>query len=88
MDRGSGCGVYNIGGGHRVSINSTLETIRRVTGKKLRVKYEPRPAGDPLHTGADITLARDEIGFDPQTSLADGLGEMAVWMDACLSRGL
>ncbi|MBU1699581.1 MAG: GDP-mannose 4,6-dehydratase [Candidatus Eisenbacteria bacterium] len=88
MDQGSENGIYNIGGGHRVSINEILKTMEKILGQSIRIKYEKRPAGDPLHTGADIALARREISFKPKILLEEGLREMALWMDACLRRGL
>lgn len=68
--------VYNLGGGSRISINGVLELLGRLSGKVLKVHNEPLPAGDPPHTYADTTRARDELGFIPRTSLENGLAAM------------
>ena len=68
--------VYNIGGGTRISINGVLEILKELSGKPLKVRYEPVQAGDPPHTYADTTRVRDELEFMPETSLQKGLAIM------------
>jgi len=68
--------VYNIGGGSRISVNGVLEILERLTGREIRSRHEPVQAGDPPHTYADTTRAREELGFTPKTPLEKGLAEM------------
>jgi len=68
--------VYNIGGGSRISVNGVLEILGRLSGKPVRVRHEPVQAGDPPHTYADTTRAREELNFKPRISLEDGLDVM------------
>ncbi len=68
--------VYNIGGGSRVSVNEVLKIIGRLSGRNTGVVRLPGQAGDPGHTYADTSRARDELGFSPQTPLAVGLKAM------------
>ncbi len=68
--------VYNIGGGSRISVNGVLEKIRALSGKALKIKYKPVQAGDPPHTYADTGRARTDLGFEPGTSLEQGLAAM------------
>ena len=42
------------------------------------VHLDPRP-GDQRHTGGDITKAGSLLGYDPRTSLADGLAAQVEW---------
>lgn len=88
MTRGRPGSAYNVGGGHRVSINDALEVMQETTGRKATIRREPRPAGDPVNTGADMALTRRELSFEPRTSLREGIGHMSRWMEACLERGL
>lgn len=74
--------VYNIGGGSRISVNGVLEILGRLTGKKVKVRYEPVQAGDPPHTYANTARARSELGFMPKSSLEDGLQKMIEWFTA------
>jgi nucleoside-diphosphate-sugar epimerase len=68
--------VYNIGGGSRISVNGVLDLLGRITGKPVKTKHLPIQAGDPPHTFADTTRARDELRFKPQVKLEEGLQAM------------
>ncbi len=72
--------VYNIGGGSPASVCEVIETMEAILGRELTVRHaEPSP-GDPRETAADITRAREALGFAPQVPLRDGLDRMAAWM--------
>jgi nucleoside-diphosphate-sugar epimerase len=66
-------GVYNVGGGSRVSVNEALELLGEYAGRPLKVERQGVERGDVRDTGADTTRARAELGFSPQTAFADGL---------------
>jgi nucleoside-diphosphate-sugar epimerase len=72
--------AINIGGGHRVTLNETLDLIGRTTGRRLRIDRRPAPPGDVRHTGADGTRAQVLLGYRPQTDLTAGLAAQAAWM--------
>jgi nucleoside-diphosphate-sugar epimerase len=65
--------VMNVGGGARTSLNLLLETIRQITGTKLRAIHEPARAGDVRDSLAALDRARDLLGYVPGTSLRQGL---------------
>jgi UDP-glucose 4-epimerase len=73
-------GVYNIGGGARVSMNDVLALIERVTGKKVTVRREPQQKGDMRHTYADTSAARRDLDFTPRVTLEDGLDQQYRWL--------
>ena len=73
-------GVYNVGGGHRVTVNDVLRLLEEIAGREVKVERLPVPHGDVRDTGADTTLARRDLGFDPQTSLAEGLRAEFEWL--------
>ena len=68
--------VYNIGGGSRISVNGVLEILGRLGGRKVKDRHEPVQAGDPPHTYADTTRARQELNYKPRTSIEEGLSIM------------
>lgn len=68
-------GVYNIGGGHNITINRLAETIMELMGTKLKPVHEPPRPGDVRHTMADIARA-GSFGYEPKWSLVDGLKEV------------
>jgi len=79
-DRGRPGAVYNIGGGSRVSMNTVLELIARLTGRSLDIRREPAQKGDMRDTFADTSRARADLGFEPRHSLEQGLAAECEWM--------
>ncbi|MCI2256905.1 GDP-mannose 4,6-dehydratase [Domibacillus sp. PGB-M46] len=65
--------VFNIGGAARSSVNQVLTVIEAVTGKKIKIDYQSRQPGDPLHTWADISRAREKLGYNPKITLHEGI---------------
>jgi nucleoside-diphosphate-sugar epimerase len=84
-DRGRAGGVYNIGGGNRVSINEVLAMIARITGRTPDIRREPAQKGDMRDTFADTTRAKADLGFTPQTSLEAGLRAECDWLAGVLN---
>ena len=83
-DRGRPGGVYNIGGGSRVTINQVLDMIGRITGRTLDIRRLPAEKGDMRDTFADSSRAAADLGYAPTHSLEDGLaGRMRVARAAC-----
>jgi nucleoside-diphosphate-sugar epimerase len=71
--------TYNVGGGHRVSLNEVLSRIERVTGRPLKRRHVAPSPGDPRDTSADITRARRDLAYDPKTELTEGLERQWAW---------
>jgi len=65
--------VFNVGGGSRVTVNEAIRLLEGITSQSARVRYEESQRGDARHTEADIRKAALAFGYDPQTSLAEGL---------------
>jgi UDP-glucuronate 4-epimerase len=72
--------VLNIGGGSPTSLRGALAVIEELIGRRLQVRYAPREHGDVRDTAADTTLARELLGFQPLTQLADGLAAQLEWI--------
>jgi nucleoside-diphosphate-sugar epimerase len=71
------CGVANIGGGSRTSLNEVLAVVGELCGD-LRVIRRPRAVGDVRDTAADISTAEAAFGYRPRTSLREGLAAMVA----------
>ncbi len=80
-ERGAPGGVYNIGGGARVTVRECLDLLLGLVGRG-EVRYEARQHGDVTHTYADTTRAREELGFAPRVGLAAGLAHQVEWQRA------
>lgn len=65
--------VYNVGGGTPASVNEVVTLLQELTGKQGQVVHEDSARGDVYRTWADTSLLRDEVGWQPRTTLADGL---------------
>jgi UDP-glucose 4-epimerase len=72
--------VYNIGGGSRVSVNEAIGLLEEFAGRTLKVERHDVVRGDVRDTGADTTRAREHLGFDPTTSVREGLVAEFEWM--------
>jgi len=71
--------VFNIGVGGRFSLNQTVELLRSISGTQLEVKYDPPRDGDIRDSQADITQARELLGYDPQVEFEQGLRRTFEW---------
>jgi nucleoside-diphosphate-sugar epimerase len=71
--------VFNIGTGFRISLNQTLDLLRRITGKNLAAKYEPPRDGDIRDSQADIRKACDTLGYEPTVQFEEGLQRTFDW---------
>lgn len=69
------CGVANIGGGARTSMAQVLQTVETLCGP-VQVWHSPTALGDVRHTSADTRLAQCAFGYQPRTTLAEGLARM------------
>jgi UDP-glucose 4-epimerase len=65
--------VFNIASGTETTINKLAEIMQEIVRRQTGVKFMPARAGDPYRGLADITKAHRELGFNPRTSLRDGL---------------
>ncbi len=65
--------AFNAACGDRYTLNEVFEEIRSLIAADVEPVYEPPRAGEVKHSQADISLARERLGYDPSTSLRDGL---------------
>jgi nucleoside-diphosphate-sugar epimerase len=71
--------VFNIGTGERTSLNQTLALLSRISGKTLQAKYEPPREGDIRDSQADISKARELLGYEPTVPFSEGLERTFEW---------
>ncbi len=72
-------GVYNVGGGSQVEVLEAIALLEQALGAKAKLRFEPRPPGDPLRTRADATRLQTELGYVTRIGIADGLAREAAW---------
>jgi nucleoside-diphosphate-sugar epimerase len=72
--------VINFARGERTTLNQLLETLKSITGRNdVQADYREPRTGDVRHSLADITRARKLLGYEPQTSLEEGLRHTIDW---------
>lgn len=71
--------VFNVGTGHRISLNQTLELLRQFAGIQLTAKYDPLRDGDIRDSQADITKAREILQYEPTVLFEEGLQRTFEW---------
>lgn len=79
--QGTPGGVYNIGGGSRVTLREVFDLIGRVAGRAVTIEQQPPQKGDMRDTYADTSRARADLGFRPSVDLEAGLRAMFTWME-------
>jgi UDP-glucose 4-epimerase len=71
--------TFNIACGERITLNALLDELRSLTGMAIEAVYEdPRP-GDVRHSLADISAAREALGYEPRVGVSEGLARTHAW---------
>jgi UDP-glucose 4-epimerase len=65
--------IYNIASGVSTSISNLAETMIAISGKDIEIIYQSSRSGDILFSAADISLAKENLKFNPKISLKNGL---------------
>ena len=79
-------GIYNLGGGTRISMNDVIALMDKVAGKKANVVREGKQDGDVMNTGANVSRAAEDFGFAPKVELEEGLRREVEYIDKLLAR--
>ena len=65
--------AMNAACGDRFTLNQLFDQIGELVGSEIRPVYAAPRIGDVKHSQADISLARERLGYEPTTSLQEGL---------------
>ena len=71
--------IFNLGESHVVSLKEMVETIEKVLGKKAVLDKHPMQPGDVEKTYADISKAKEILGYNPKTNFEDGIKKFVDW---------
>ena len=86
LAKGFGKGTIQIGPGVCTSIKEIAETVVRISGKKIAIRYDTtKPEGDKARS-ADYGKAKNILGWEPSVSLIDGLTEQYKWIETHFRR--
>jgi len=72
-------GVFNMADGKCISINELANLIMEISGKKLDLGYGDPLHGEVKHSLADISKAKEKLGYEPKFNVTKGLEETVKW---------
>ena len=76
--------AINIACSRRITLNEILDLLRDLLGSDLQAEYTEPRAGDVKHSLADISLAKETIGYEPKIFFEEGLRKAIDWYKANL----
>ena len=79
-------GPVNLGNPVEFSIRQLAEQVIDLTGSTSALVFEPLPSDDPRQRRPDITLAQEQLGWEPTTQLQVGLDKTITYFDDWLRR--
>ena len=71
--------IINLGRSDTVELSALINKIENRMDKKANLVIKPTQPGDVRQTYADINKARQLLGFEPKTSIDDGLERFVAW---------
>ena len=72
--------VINLATGRQTTLNELLEALKKLTGRTgVEAEYREPRLGDVRHSLADITRAREWLGYEPRVGLEEGLRSTLEW---------
>ncbi|MBL8860656.1 MAG: GDP-mannose 4,6-dehydratase [Planctomycetes bacterium] len=79
LDRCAGYEIYNLGESATTSLSELVGLIGEACGREPLLDRQPMQPGDVLVTYADVSKARARLGYDPRTSVREGLARFVRW---------
>ncbi|MFU8867599.1 SDR family oxidoreductase [Natronococcus sp.] len=80
LDDGSADGeILNVGSTDTIDVRTLAELVRDEIDPSLDLEYGERRTGDAEHTHADVSKARELLGYEPSTSIREGVSRFIDW---------
>jgi UDP-glucose 4-epimerase len=73
--------VLNVGSTDNIDIERLAEVVRDQLAPDLELEYDDAREADAEHTHADVSKARERIGYEPSTGIEDGVGKFIDWYE-------
>ncbi len=80
LDQPLGFSILNFGAGRMCSVLEIVRLLEKALGITAEIEWLPRQIGDVSRTFADISAARQALGYAPKTPLEVGIGHFARWL--------
>ena len=79
LDRPSGSGIVNLGNSHPVKLLDLIQLIEDRLGMRAKLRLLPAQPGDISTTYADISKAKELLGYCPRTPIKEGIRRFVGW---------
>ncbi len=79
IERCAGYAIYNLGESQPIVLRDLIVALEQAMGISADIETHPLQPGDVTRTFADISLARRNLDYNPQTDLAQGLDNFVTW---------
>jgi len=73
--------IFNLGGSETHTLTKLIAQIEQATGKKAEIRNLPDQPGDVPLTYADVSKAREILGYHPTTRLEEGIRKYVDWVN-------
>ncbi len=74
--------IYNLGNSRSESVMDYIHEVENQLGKKAIIEFLPMQQADVPATLADVSLARKELGYQPRTTIREGIASFITWYKA------
>jgi len=79
IDKNYPCEVFNLGAGHTEELMDYIAAVEKALGIEAKKNMLPMQQGDVVSSSADITKAKEMLGYEPKTRIADGIPQFVAW---------
>jgi UDP-glucuronate 4-epimerase len=85
IEKVKGFDIFNLGNSNPISLAGLVKLLEKSAGREARLKYLPMQDGDVERTFADISKARNGLGFNPEIGLENGIINYLKWFRGFMS---
>ena len=71
--------VYNLGNNNAEPLMRFISVLEDALGQKAEIDFQPLQTGDVPETSADISETQQDFGFEPKTTIDEGLPRLVAW---------
>jgi UDP-glucuronate 4-epimerase len=79
VEKTRGYQLFNLGRSETVTLRELVSHIEAALGKKARIATQSEQPGDVRQTCAEISRARELLGYEPRVGIRDGIGRFVSW---------
>ncbi len=71
--------IFNLGNSNTIELDYLVKCLEKELGITAKKKLLPLQAGDMLETFADVSSAREKLGFEPKVGIEEGIRRFVDW---------